>query len=180
MFFPAPKFNSGVWRRFLLLAAGLYLLWFFGYEQWLGPDGRLDALLTANMAGSSAVLLRVAGFAATVGANPMLVLMDTRPFVYIGSPYNGLAIYALFAGFILAYPGPTRTRLWLIPVGIAGLYLLNLLRVGVLVVNQYYAYHAVAFSYYYGILTVLVYGCIFSLWLYWVRQQPQHPPTVGS
>jgi len=178
MFFPTPTFNPGTWRRFLLLAVGLYLLWFFGYEQWLQPDGRLDALLTANMADSSAILLRVAGFAATVGANPMLVLMDMRPFVYIGSPYNGLALYALFSGFILAYPGSTRTRLWLIPAGIAGLYLLNLLRVGILVVNQYYAYQSVAFSYYYSILTVLVYGCIFSLWLYWILQQPQRPPTA--
>ena len=52
--------------RFTLVAIGLYLLWFFGYEQGLALDGRLDNWLTHNIAVVSAAGLRLFGFAATV------------------------------------------------------------------------------------------------------------------
>jgi exosortase/archaeosortase family protein len=154
--------------QFLLLAAGLYLVWLIGYEGFIGPDGRLDTWLSVNIAAASAGLLRLLGFAASVGANTTVLLMDGQPAVVVGAPCDGLVLYALFTGFIVAFPGPLRPKLWFIPLGVVGLYLLNILRVGGLALNQHYAHQSVDFNHHYT-FSFVVYGCICALWMQWVR-----------
>ncbi|MBC8085350.1 MAG: archaeosortase/exosortase family protein [Hymenobacter sp.] len=157
-------------RRFLLLAVGLYLLWFFGYEQWLLPDGRLDAALSVNIAAAAAAVLRVLGFPASIAANnPNLLLMGQQMAVFVGDPCNGLVLYALFTGFVLAYPGPVRRKLWFIPAGIMAIYLLNVVRVAALALNHLYSHQTVDFNHHYT-FTFVVYGCIFLLWMLWARR----------
>lgn len=161
--------------RFGLLAAGLYLLWFFGYEQLLAPDGRLDEALSINITTVSAGMLRLLGFAATAdGQEPHLLLMADRPAVYVGNPCNGMVLYALFTGFVLAFPGAWRRKLWFIPVGVLAIYLVNVLRVAALALNQHYWHHTVDFNHHYT-FTFVVYGCIFLLWMLWVRGLAQRP-----
>ena len=156
-------------RRFLLLAVGLYLVWFFGYEQWLRADERLDTALSVNIAQVTTATLQLLGFPASVAAdNPQLILMQQKMAVFVGNPCNGLVLYALFAGFVLAYPGPGRRKLWFIPVGILGIYLLNVVRVAALALNHFYAHQSVDFNHHYT-FTFVVYGCIFLLWMLWAR-----------
>ena len=107
---PAPAGNRLLFR-FLLVAAAMYLAWFFGYEQWLAHDGRLDAALCQNIARSSVVVLQALGFPAALDAHlPNLLLMAGEQSVVVGPPCNGLVLYALFAGFVLAFPGPWGAR----------------------------------------------------------------------
>jgi len=155
--------------RFLVGAAGLYLLWLLVYEGWMGPDGRLDGWLSNNVAAASAGLLRGLSFAATVGADaPWVLHMDGVPAVSVGAPCNGLALYALFAGFIAVFPGPSRPKRWFIPLGIALIYLLNIGRVAALALNHHYAHRTVDFNHHYT-FTFVVYACIAALWVRWVR-----------
>lgn len=154
--------------QFLLVAAGLYLGWLIAYEGFVGPDGRLDTWLSVNIASASAGLLRLLGFAASVAPGSTVLLMDGRPAVIVGAPCDGLVLYALFTGFIIAFPGPIRPKLWFIPAGIAGLYLLNIVRVGALALNQHYAHQSVDFNHHYT-FSFVVYGCICALWMQWVR-----------
>lgn len=154
--------------QFLLVAAGLYLAWLLLYEGVVGPDGRFDELLSVNIAAASAWLLRGLGFAATAAPGSHLLLMDKLPAVTVGPPCDGLVIYALFAGFIIAFPGPARPKLWFIPAGIFFLYLLNIVRVGALALNHHYAHRSVDFNHHYT-FTFVVYACICALWMQWVR-----------
>ena len=83
----------------------MYLLWFFGYEQWLALDGHLDTALCANIARASARMLRGAGFDAAVALkNIYLLLMSGHPAVIVGIPCNGLVLYALFGGSYWLFP----------------------------------------------------------------------------
>lgn len=155
--------------QFLLVAAILYVGWLMVYEGIVGPDGRLDYWLSANIAAASAGLLQVLGFAAGATNGVPELLMNGRPAVLVGSPCDGLVLYALFSGFIIAFPGPVRPKLWFIPLGIAALYLLNIVRVGALALNHYYAHQSVDFNHHYT-FSFVVYGCICLLWMGWVRR----------
>ena len=166
---PAPAGNRLLFR-FLLVAVAMYLVWFFGYEQWLALDGRFDAALCHNIARSSVAALRALGFPAAVDAHtPTLVLMAGVPAVIVGVPCNGLVLYALFSGFVLAFPGPWARKAWFIPAGIALIWGLNLLRVAALAINHHYSHRTVDFNHHYT-FTFVVYACIFGLWMLWAQR----------
>jgi exosortase family protein XrtF len=98
-----------------------------------------------------------------------------KPAVIVGDPCNGLVLYALFAGFVLAFPGGTwRRKLPFIAGGIVLIYLLNILRVGALALNHLYSYGTVDFNHHYT-FSFIVYGCIFLLWILWVRRYAAVP-----
>lgn len=164
---PRPAGNQLLFR-FLLVAAAMYLAWFFGYEQWLAHDGRLDAVLCQNIAHSSVAMLQTMGFAATLSA-PNLVVMAGEPSVIVGVPCNGLVLYALFTGFVLAFPGPWLRKAWFIPAGVALIWVLNLVRVAALAINHHYAHQSVDFNHHYT-FTFIVYACIFGLWMLWAKR----------
>lgn len=155
--------------RFLLVAAGLYVLWLVIYEGFVAPDKRVDAWLSVEVARQAVGLLQLLGFGASIPVGSQMMYMDGQPAVIVGTACDGLALYALFAGFVVAYPGPWRVRLWFIPLGIAGLFLLNVSRVAALALNHHYAHRSVDFNHHYT-FTFVVYGVICGLWAWWVRQ----------
>ena len=166
--------------RFILVAASMYLVWFFGYEQWLAHDGRLDTVLCTQITAASVVVLRTLGFAATIApSSDALVLMNGQPAVVVGTPCNGLVLYALFGGFVLAFPGPWRRKLWFIPAGIVLIWSLNVVRVAALAINQHYSHQTVDFNHHYT-FTFVVYSFIFGLWMLWARRLavPASPTTT--
>ena len=158
--------------RFIAVAAAIYLAWFFGYEQWLAHanNGWFDNLLCDHIAAAGVLMLRLAGFAAEVSpSNSHLVLMGGTPAVVVGPPCNGLVLYALFGGFVVAFPGPWLRKLWYIPAGILFIWLLNVLRVAALALNHHYAHASVDFNHHYT-FTFVVYACIFGLWMLWAKR----------
>ena len=166
--------------RFILVAASMYLVWFFGYEQWLAHDGRLDTVLCTQITAASVVVLRALGFAATLApSSDALVLMNGQPAVVVGTPCNGLVLYALFGGFVLAFPGPWRRKLWFIQAGIVLIWSLNVVRVAALAINQHYSHQTVDFNHHYT-FTFVVYSFIFGLWMLWARRLavPASPTTT--
>ncbi|WP_310391390.1 exosortase X [Hymenobacter sp.] len=168
--------------RFILVAAAMYLGWFFGYEQWLARDGRLDAALCAHITKVSVAALHALGFdAAVAAANDRLVTMNGQSAVIVGVPCNGLVLYALFTGFVLAFPGPWRRKLWFIPAGIGLIWCLNILRVAALAINHHYAHQSLDFNHHYT-FTFVVYACIFGLWMLWARRLavPARPALPAS
>ena len=176
----AAPANNRVLFRFLGVAVVMYLAWFFGYEQWLALDGRLDLALCTQITSASVTALQLMGFSAAIDPNvATLITMNGTPAVIVGVPCNGLVLYALFSGFVLAYPGPWQRKLWFIPSGIALIWFLNILRVAGLAINQYYAHQSVDFNHHYT-FTFVVYSFIFGLWMLWARRLaiPSRKPLV--
>ncbi|NML64123.1 archaeosortase/exosortase family protein [Hymenobacter sp. RP-2-7] len=153
---------------FTVVAVSLYLLWFFGYEKYLEPDGRLDAFLTHNIASASAMILRWLGFAATVpSTQPNMILLANVPTVVIGPYCDGMVLYALFSGFILAFPSGTAGRkLWFIVLGNILIYAVNIGRIIALCLNHHYSHKTVEFNHHYT-FAVIEYSFIFLLWIWW-------------
>ena len=153
--------------RFALIATGLYLLWFFGYERYLAPDGHLDDALTHNIAAVAAGTLRIMGFDASVSAADLnLILMAGVPTVSIYKACNGMVLYALFAGFVLAFPSSSIHKVWFIPLGVVLIYGVNVLRIVALCLNHRYYSQSVDFNHHYT-FTFIEYGFICLLWVWW-------------
>lgn len=153
--------------RFLLTAAFLYLGWYFLHQWMITSQVLFDSLLCQHIAAASAGVLRVLGF--TAEARHTLVVLQQQPSVIVGWQCDGLSLMALFAGFIIAYPGPWRTKLWFIPLGVLSIHLINILRVVGLALNHYYSHATLEFNHHYT-FALIVYAFIFWLWTVWVRR----------
>ena len=163
---------------FIASAVGLYLAWFLVYDFWLKPDGQLDYRLTTNIAHVSANLLQMLGLDAHVEHRSRLFI-GNKAGVWIDHPCNGLELYALFAGFILVYPGLWRRKLLFIPLGIAIIYGLNIFRVTLLALNYEYSRQSFAFNHKY-VFTFVVYSVIFGMWMLWVNRYANGQRSVPA
>jgi exosortase/archaeosortase family protein len=143
--------------RFGLLCGAFILLWFLGTAYGLGGDSALDDALCHQLAAASAWGLRAAGWAATTDV--------VQP--------------PLLAGFVLAYPGPARRRLWFIPLGIVALWLLNIIRIIALALNHQYSPETFEFDHHYAFNTV-AYAALGGLWLLWTRQAGAAAAAAGQ
>jgi exosortase/archaeosortase family protein len=164
--------------RFGLVCGGLLLLWVVGSAYGLGVASPLDDLLCRQLAAGSVWGLRALGWQAGVAAaTPNLLLLNGAPTVVVGAPCDGLVLYALLVGFVLAYPGSNQRRLWFIPVGIAALWLLNVIRIMALALNHRYSPETFDFDHHYA-FNAVAYAALGGLWLLWTRQPAATPPVV--
>ena len=174
--------------RFFGLAFLAYVVWSVAYEQVLKPQTMLDEVVIEHMVASTEVAFHAMGW--PVGTYPQPVThrdrvgMAGHAGVQIGAPCDGVALFALFAIFILAFPGPFLRKLWFIPSGIALLHLANIGRVVVLARMQATAPEWLEFNHDYT-FTVLVYGLVFALWYLWTvwgspAAASNHPPASNA
>lgn len=89
--------------------------------------------------------------------------------VGVGRPCNGLELFALFAGFVIAFPGSWKHKLWYIPAGVLVIHILNVMRVASLTLIQLKYPQYLQFNHKYT-FTVLVYALTFGLWMIWVNK----------
>ncbi|MBC7448898.1 MAG: archaeosortase/exosortase family protein [Hymenobacteraceae bacterium] len=166
--------------RFLITSALLYVGWYLFYTRLLhgGAWGySLDSLLCQHIAESAAGVLRFFGYQ-SVAKNTFLFL-NNHHVVSVGWQCDGMAVMALFAGFIIAYPGPWRAKLWFVPAGILIIHGINILRVVALALNQVFSRDTTQFNHHYT-FTIVVYGFIFWFWTIWVRRFASTPTTPSA
>ncbi|MCS4039951.1 exosortase/archaeosortase family protein [Salinibacter ruber] len=160
--------------RFLAKAVAVYGVWYMLYDLWLVPDGRLDAWV--SQAAASVTGTTLSGLGLDVAVEGRTVQLAQTSGVRIVNGCNGLATIGAFIGFIVAYPGKTKRRLWFIPLGIAIIFLANVARVSVLAGAQ--AYWSSAFSWLHGMPTGAPFHLtVFGLWVLWARYGGSSPPA---
>lgn len=152
--------------QFLLKGLAIYGIWYVVYDLYLLPDGRLDEWLSVNVANVRAFLMGALGFEAV--ADYRSVLMAGVPGVKIINGCNGLTTIGLFIGFVAAFPGSWKRRLWFIPLGILVVYLANIFRVLVMLGLQLYWPAAFDPMHSFG-MTTFFYVVVFGLWMAWVH-----------
>lgn len=156
---------------FLSKAFGLYFFWYLLYERWLNPEGTLDQWVIDQLADSTNQLLQLLGYQLippNMGFQDIRVVgIDGTHGLWIGIPCNGITLFALFTGFIIAFPGPIRHKAWFIPVGLVAIHLFNLIRILSLCIVLKYFPDSLAFNHTYT-FTIFVYSFVFLLWLIWV------------
>ena len=154
--------------RFLIKAVLLYVAWFLIYELWLHPRQTVDLWVIDITIGMSKWILELLGYTIFTGSE-RLIGVDGYPGLWVGDNCNGLVLFALFAGFVIAYPGLIVRKLIYIPSGIIILQLLNVARVVVLAIIQTHSLEMTQFNHTYT-FTIIIYGAIFMLWMYWVNK----------
>ena len=152
---------------FILKAVGLYLIWFLIYDNWLLKDGFVDHFLINHLVSSTEFILKSMGYLVFTYSDA--VGIDGTHGVLIGTPCNGLSLFALFAGFIIIFPGKWKQKLIFIPIGLLAIHILNIIRlVGLALVVVYYP-NSLQFNHKYT-FTIIVYAFIFLLWMIWVNK----------
>ena len=154
--------------RFLVSVFVLYLLWYLIYNLWLHPDERLDLFVIDRTVSASKWILELFGYSVYTGAD-RLIGVDGTSGLWIGDNCNGIALFSLFAGFVIAYKGKIKYKLLYIPLGIISIQILNVFRVVVLAILDTYSRAWTEFNHTYT-FTIIIYGYIFFLWMLWVNK----------
>lgn len=154
--------------RFLISVFVLYILWYLIYDLWLHPNEKLDLFVIDITISISKWLLELFGYTVYTGAD-RLIGVDGASGLWIGDNCNGIVLFSLFAGFIIAYQGKIKYKLIYIPLGIISIQLLNVLRVVILAILDTYSRAWTEFNHTYT-FTIIIYGYIFFLWMLWVNK----------
>ncbi len=154
--------------RFLISVFTLYIIWYFVYKLWIQPGQKLDLFVIDLTISISKWILEFLGYTVYTGAD-RLIGVDGASGLWIGDNCNGIALFALFAWFIIAYNGKIKYKLIFIPIGIISIQLLNVLRVIILAILDTYSRAWTEFNHTYT-FTIVIYGFIFFLWMIWVNR----------
>jgi exosortase family protein XrtF len=155
-------------NRFLILILSFYLGWYLIYNLWLHPAETLDLFVIDITVIISKELLELFGYTVFTGSD-RLIGIDGTGGLWIGDNCNGIALFALFTGFIVAYPGNWKKKLYFIPMGIVLIELLNILRVVLLAILDTQSRAWTEFNHTYT-FTIVIYGFIFLMWMIWVNK----------
>lgn len=164
-----PDFLKHPVILFLLKALALYVIWYIAYEVWLHPTEIIDSWVIKVTLQASLALLHLMGYH-TFSPYFKEIGIDGTNGLFMGDNCNSIDLFALFTGFIIAFPGVWKKKLWYIPLGIITIFLCNVIRVTLLaIIQKNYSTKALEFNHTYT-FTVLVYLVIFMLWVYWIRK----------
>ena len=159
--------------RFLVTAILLYVGWTALYELWIHPDRTLELWIVQSISDSGAYLLKMMGYELITSEfmeeHYRTMGIDGTHGVYISDSCAALPLMALFAGFILAYPGNWKAKLAYIPIGIASIHIINIIRIIGLMLLAKHAPSSLDFNHHYT-FTFVVYAYIFLLWVMWVNK----------
>ena len=155
--------------RFLLNAVCFYVAWYLVYEVWLHPNYGLDKWVVRITMSSAKGLLDMMGFT-TFQFKVRLIGIDGAGGLWMGDNCDSIELCAIFMGFIIAFPGFWKHKLWYIPLGWVLITCMNILRIAALaIIQRYYSKGVLEFNHTYT-FTILVYGFIFLLWYIWIKK----------
>ncbi len=160
--------------KFFINGLILYLIWLIFYEFFknllfishiyeYGTVFFRDSLLYGTY-----FFLKIISFASYVDTTRETLHILGAKAVWVGRGCMGRNLMGLFAGFIVAYPGKLKSKLFFIPIGIFVIFLINIVRIGGLAIilkccpeNLDFNHH-ILFKY-------TVYFFIFLMWVFWVK-----------
>ena len=163
--------------RFAAIGLLGFVAWYGVYSYWLRPATLLDEWVIHSLVLTAEAWMEFSGWevspAVEQGLRHRVGMVGTNG-VQIGDPCDGVVLFALFALFLVAIPGPAVHKAWFIPAGTLVLHAVNAARVVALLHVQRAAPEWLQFNHDY-LFTVLVYGVVFGLWYSWLRWFVMYP-----
>jgi exosortase family protein XrtF len=159
---------------FLFTFFGTYILLTLVYQFFLNgfENGKVDSITSLVAQNTEQVLswfyqsIRIE----EVKNEPVfIVYFENQSVVQIVEGCNAASVLILFVSFIVAFSGSLKNTLLFIFFGCLIIYILNVLRIAVLIVLFYYfqeyrhLLHGVLFP-------LIIYGVVFVLWVIWVNK----------
>lgn len=153
--------------RFLIVFAVLSLSWYILYDLILKRYTGIDMAMNHSTGASSKWLLDLLGHKTFLNGQDIHIAGTSG--LWIGDKCNAISLFALFSGFIISFPGDIKSKVWFIPLGILLIYILNCIRIVLLAISEIYSRAWTEFNHTYT-FTIIIYGFIFLLWMYWVNR----------
>jgi exosortase family protein XrtF len=153
--------------KFILSVLVLYFIWDTVYVLWL-MNSEFSIRLCHLLAKTTSGLFSLFGIDSAT--HHSWVSIGGKQAIGIGTVCNGLDFFGLFTCFVLAFPAPWPSKLWFLPAGILLIFLLNLLRIQVLIVNYVYYQSSFEFNHHYT-FNLFVYGAVLIVWLAWAKRE---------
>ncbi len=161
--------------KFLLVFFGSYIILTLAYQAYLKyytSEKFYPDYVTHQVAKQSYHLIDMLGYETYIAKHPrkpsMVIAVKDKYVASIIEGCNGLSVIILFLSFILAFSkGFKKTSIFIIS-GILLIYVLNLIRIVLITLGLYFypeykeLLHEVLFP-------LFIYGVVFLLWVYWVR-----------
>ena len=154
--------------RFLIKVFALYLIWYLVYNLWLHPNETMDLFVIDTTVSISKWILESFHYLVFTGAD-RLIGIDGASGLWIGDNCNAIALFALFACFIIAFKGRGKYKIPYIIVGILSIEVLNIFRVVTLAILDTHSRAWTEFNHTYT-FTIIIYAYIFMLWMIWVNR----------
>jgi exosortase family protein XrtF len=98
-----------------------------------------------------------------------LIVHDNRSVLSVYEGCNGLNMMIIFVAFVSAFGPFSKKMLWFIPMGVAIIYGLNVLRIIILFFVAIRMPDVMYYMHKY-VLTAFLFGAIFLLWFWWVAK----------
>ena len=164
-------------KIFAVRAAVLFVCWLLLFHLYLIPDGRLNNSLTRSVVIGTQIGLEAIGYNVSrefsykegeINNLRGILSIDSEPVVLVADACNGLELFALFAGFLLCFPGRLKYKLFYIPAGIFILFFLNIIREIALALNYYHFRVSFDFNHKYT-FAAIVYLVVFLIWRHWMN-----------
>lgn len=161
---------------------GFYLVVSFLYGWWVTSYAPHPDPATQLAARQSAAILRAVGYAVTttphVTRPAERVLLDNHSILAVYEGCNGINVWIIFAGFMLALGKPGWRLAWFVLAGSAIIYVLNLGRILALFFVSLKYPEALYFVHKY-LFTAMLYGAVFVMWYFWISYYGRRKATVG-
>lgn len=154
-------------NTFVFRFAGLFVLWYIVYHLWLSTDTPIDLWVVEKTIDFSRFLLETFGY--SVYTEGRVIGANNSSGLFVGDSCNAIVLIALFAGFIIAYPGRLMRKVVYILLGTLSIFLLNVLRITSLCAIDTFSRAWTEFNHSYT-FNFLVYGYIFLLWYLWAEK----------
>ncbi len=171
-------------KLFLLRVVILFIVWKLLYHLILLPTQIPDAWLTHLSAKGASILtgwIYPANYITIIPVDNVAerLFVDGKRTIGIAHNCNALELYVLYIGYILCRPAPLRKRLLYIAMGVALIYLLNILRIAGLGWLYLEHPHQVEFAHKYAFKAV-VYIAIYLLWNEYSKQKQPNETIAGT
>ena len=135
---------------------------------WLSAYNAFSLIVIEFILHCCAFLLEVFQYNVEIDSVDRILRLKGTIGVTVGEPCIGFEVMSLFVALILSCRGAIIKKIWFIPLGVAIIYSLNLLRICALALLVridpaiWELNHKVIFS-------LIVYSFIFIMWSYWIK-----------
>jgi len=161
---------------------GFYLVVSFLYGWWVTSYAPRPDPATQLAARQSAAILRWWGYAVVttphVSSPAERVLLNNHSILSVYEGCNGINVWIIFAGFMLALSKPGSRLAWFVLAGSVILYVLNLGRILALFFVSLKYPEALYFVHKY-LFTALLYGVVFAMWYFWISYYGRRKATAA-
>lgn len=160
---------------------GFYLVVSFMYGWWVTRYEPRPDPATQWAASQAAAVLRAGGYPVTTVPHDSRpaerVLLDGHSILSVYEGCNGINVWIIFAGFMLAVARPASRLAWFVLAGSAIIFLLNLGRLLALFFVAVKYPEALYFVHKY-LFTALLYGAVFAMWYFWIAYYGKREKTT--